>query len=368
MKKRESNLELLRIICMLMIIGSHYVQHSLTNSFDIMYSTFSINHIWAILFGIWGQLGVIGFITISCYFASNNIKSKKVFSLVFKIFIYCVILGAIGFLMNELSFKDFINELITPLYQQYWFITTYIFFIMLIPFIKIFTDSISKQTKKKLCIVLTILIPIYNVIWENVAGYLADFIYIYFIISYLKECDRNVFEKNAKSGFAITTILIICISLLMNLIATELDISVLFRQTVRITTTRNIFIIIDALFMFYMFKNMKMKYSKIINIFGKSTFGVYILHENILFKKGKNSLLWNRILKVPYYWQTSIFPLHMLSSIILVFIVCSIIDIILSKMIDEYLLAKIKIIDRLCNKFDEWYNPKQDNYMYHIKR
>ncbi|KWU04925.1 hypothetical protein AEL95_00015 [Lactobacillus crispatus] len=78
MKKRQSNFELLRIICMFLIVAGHVTWQTKFSysELDLIHRT-SIQSLW-----IGGELGVWGFTLISAYFLSGSrfkLKSLKKF-------------------------------------------------------------------------------------------------------------------------------------------------------------------------------------------------------------------------------------------------------------------------------------------------
>ena len=79
-KKRDSNIELYRIITMFFIVAHHYVVNSgLTLEGGPVFSDpFSWRSIFLVLFGAWGKVGINCFVLITGYFMVNsNITAKK---------------------------------------------------------------------------------------------------------------------------------------------------------------------------------------------------------------------------------------------------------------------------------------------------
>ena len=68
---RKSNIELLRIIGMLMIIAHHYVLNSgIIDAFEV--GSTSMNYVFLTLWGMWGKTGINIFILISGYFMCTS--------------------------------------------------------------------------------------------------------------------------------------------------------------------------------------------------------------------------------------------------------------------------------------------------------
>ena len=91
-KVRNSNLELYRIIVMLLIVMHHYVVNS--GLFEIMQSSdLTFNSISLYLLGMWGKTGINCFVLITGYFmCKSEISIKKFLKLVLEVIFYKVII------------------------------------------------------------------------------------------------------------------------------------------------------------------------------------------------------------------------------------------------------------------------------------
>ena len=76
-RRRDSNLELFRIITMMLIVAHHYVVNSGLTS--LIYENLSKpNSIFLLLFGAWGKTGINCFVLITGYFmCQSNITCRK---------------------------------------------------------------------------------------------------------------------------------------------------------------------------------------------------------------------------------------------------------------------------------------------------
>ena len=75
-QKRQSNIELLRIITMIMIVAHHFSVHG---NFDFPINTVTINRLWIQFIQIGGKIGVDVFVLISGYFliTADSLKINK---------------------------------------------------------------------------------------------------------------------------------------------------------------------------------------------------------------------------------------------------------------------------------------------------
>ena len=81
-KQRDSNLELFRIITMLLIVAHHFVVNSglTATKGPINASPTSQNSMFLLLFGAWGKIGINCFVMITGYFMCKSIITAKKFA------------------------------------------------------------------------------------------------------------------------------------------------------------------------------------------------------------------------------------------------------------------------------------------------
>ena len=201
-KKRDSNLELLRILGMFLIILYHSARHA--DYGKMLAEPFGLNTLVNVILTSWGQVGNIVFVLISSWFLieQEGICFKKVMNIFLQAWSYSVLILVFVILgrLRPIGLKEMIKALITPFYGGYWFITTYLAFYMLVPALRYLTQKVTVDTLKRLCLLLTILIPAYNVFFENPGATLADFCYTFFLAAYLKKKKNNWFEQHSCGG------------------------------------------------------------------------------------------------------------------------------------------------------------------------
>ena len=77
--KRNSNIEILRILSMLFIIAHHYAVHG----FDLSAGSFTVNEVTLQILSLGGKIGVNVFVFITGYFMINSrFDAKKLLKLI----------------------------------------------------------------------------------------------------------------------------------------------------------------------------------------------------------------------------------------------------------------------------------------------
>jgi surface polysaccharide O-acyltransferase-like enzyme len=189
-KQRESNIELLRIISMLIIVIYHFLIHSIIpNSPELNYITKPLITVL--------HIGVICFVLISGYWGIKF--SLKSFT---KIFFYCsfysILIYLFGVLLNPelFSIKNSIKSLF-PI--QWWFIPVYLCLFLLTPIINTQLKTANKSTKIFTIILLIIISFGFGQFVPSLSGGKnpINFILIYYLGNYLRT-ELNTYKLNIK--------------------------------------------------------------------------------------------------------------------------------------------------------------------------
>ena len=313
---------------MILIIMHHFALHGIgvvnnpildgeTNflrSINFVFYEFSISY---------GKLGVDVFILISAYFLYNsNFKLKKVYKIIAQVFTYSTIIFIIAFCINPAIFSknNLLNAILPIITGEYWFVSGYVILYIFSPLL----NKLIKLLSKNLHIIIILILMVVFFFLNN---QIMFFFVLYLIASYIRKYDINLFNKK---WFAITLFFASFILLPLTKILFNIDLSFVDSPLV----------VICAVSMFYMFKNIKkLGHNKFINTIASTTFGIYLLHDNPYVRKW----LWNVIINSKSVYQSSYFIFFLILIVLIVFCSCSIIDYIKKQTIDKF-------TNRLINK------------------
>lgn len=182
MTKRDSGLELLRIICIFLIILMH--------SFGMVKDDCSTDNVYLTggIINAIGNVGVSCFLLISGYFGVK-FKVDKFIYLIFITTLYTVFSSIIC----QSQIVDIIKSFIViPIYGN-WFISCYLILMLVSPFIEKLIESISKTEFKILIIALfitlsflpTVFVSYYHTVITSGGKCLVYVIFLYFIGRYI---------------------------------------------------------------------------------------------------------------------------------------------------------------------------------------
>ncbi len=351
--KRNSNFELLRIICMLMIIAFHYCVQG--NHFTIMTSMISLNQVVAIIFGSWGLLGVDCYIFISANFLIDDgahVHTIKIFKIILQTSFYSILILAILYALKIEVFNTtvMIKSIFAPFFGLYWFVTAYCILYFISPWLNKIIYSMNQKYLLKFLIVLTIIIPIYKTIWrEAPISDIIFVIYLYLLMGYLKRTPQNWFEKHAKKGFILAVFAEICYHILMSLIGTVTKSTFFIYFSSKFIGRYSPIMVLAAIFLFYIFKNIDIRQSKLINTIASTTLGIYLFHENPVLL----DVLWDKILNISVVYYSHLFICYFLASVVILFVIGMIVDLVRQKVLEKPIFS-IKLINNLLSHIDKW--------------
>lgn len=330
--QRDSRFELLRILCIILIIMHHFSCHG-GYVIDESISIFNVSFLNILIVG--GKLGSNVLVLISGYYLINKeFKIKKLIKLLLQVFFYSSIIYLIFLASGEITFdvKYFIANFLPTLFNRYWFMTCYVILYIVSPLINKFIKSKSQYEHLAIILILVAIQSMLMQIGEQFVTNFCWFITLYIISAYLKRFELPKIFNNFVFNlilFVVSYGIIIIASVFLN---------------INLWGISNIYCLISSLSLFNMFKSIKKPFnSKLINLVSSTTLGIYLIHDN----KYLRPFIWQDLLKCPQmlYLQESNFVLFTIISILGVFLVCCTIDLARIYFLDKpirKLISKIK--------------------------
>jgi len=207
-KVRDSNIELLRIIMMIIIIAHHYVVNSgITEliNINIIHSSCGIKDYFALIFGWGGKTAINVFLLITGYFSCRqNFNLKKIIFfcleiMFYRVVIYCIFLFS-GY--EKFNLLDFWKMLLTiPYGFGKGFTSSYIALYFCIPFVNKLIMSIEKKEFEKLLIVLLVIFTVISTFFLNSSfEYLGWYVTVYLIGAYIRMYPISWFGNKKITG------------------------------------------------------------------------------------------------------------------------------------------------------------------------
>ena len=325
-KERQSNIELLRIVSMILVLLCHYIYTRHNGMFSPLFVPQGCNPLSTDLLNTTINLELRSlsidcthlFILISGYFGIK-FKIKSLANLLFQMLFWCIASITIAVLLaGNLSpipsIGTFINTIIYG-----WFPVGYIILFVVSPILNSFIKSCSEKELGKYII--------YFYLLSTIGGYILGFsdfkagmsalsmCGLYLIGAYLRTTSLKIFSLKAKYD------LLIYLGLGFAMVVLNL-ILLYFRIYTSPYGYLNPLVILMSIYLFLFFKKINLGSNNIINFFSASAFSIYLFHCNI-YTGDYISNIWKYI--NTYYGIFSSMFVAVLS-FIAIYIFCTLID------------------------------------------
>lgn len=354
-KERSSNLELLRIISMIMIILAHYAGHGglIDNAGTVS------GHLLGLFMKTGGKLGVTCFVLISTYFlCEQRFKLEALIKTVLQTMLYAFLILGILFLTGQNVGIGAIVKTIVPLqYSLYWFVTAYAGMYLAQPLLKKCTEHLTEKRSGIILITWFIVLSIMPVVVGNpdfIVNTFVVFCFLFFLGNHIRKFG---IRPAALKKYALPIGFFVAAMIPLLTFAMEI---VLKRAGLFERASSRIFILYDLnsplmiiagteLFLF--FSGLKMRTSKFINWFALGMFGVYLIHDNGYFRK----FLWHDLLRIDSVYQSNVLIIigHAAVCTVIILAAATLVECIRRPL--EKLIFKSEALRNLCSRFNSVY-------------
>lgn len=282
-KVRSSNIELLRIVAMLLIVLHHLCKYAYPGNTSVEVETVCN----LLLLG--GKIGVDIFVLISGYFlASGRIKLTSMLRVLFEAWFYSLVLGLVCalFFQNNFSTKDFLKSFLPTNNGLPWFVTAYLGMYLVAPWLSKLSSTLSQNQFKQMLVVgfcVFSLVPTLTGCMF-VTNDFSWFCFLFLVACYIR-----------KFGFSTCVAKRMCVGgglfLVASVLIGELACAGVPAIHDHITYFANMYTVptlFTSMGLFCVFKDLKIPTMKSINVIAQGAFGVYLIHENTFVRE----LLW----------------------------------------------------------------------------
>ena len=303
---RDSGIELLKIFAIVLIVFSH-VAITLTTKLntvpstdyviDISVASKNINNFFLSIFLYCGKLGNDIFFICSAWFLlkSSKCSRNKWFSILFEVWVISIlILGVTYFLLHgEIASKAIIKSILPTAFSSNWYITCYLLFYPIHPFLNIIIEKIDQRSLLRcaaalfaiyfgICFAMESLLECNN---------LLRWIAIYFVMAYLQKYSQKFMDSTKKNVILLLVGLIgfIGIAIMANVLG--LKVGALSNKVLHWNSNSNPFLVAIAIALFNLMRKCTFK-NKVINYISGLSLLIYIIHENMVLREYFRPRMW----------------------------------------------------------------------------
>lgn len=289
MKKRMANFELLRILCMYMIVVGHCLFHGRVTA-KLSYG--STNYLASYLIQAFSIVHVNCFVMLAGYFSiDKNFQLQRLLKIWKQIFFYSIVI-LIGYVcfakgFTEITKKDVLQAIFPISARNYWFASVYMAMMLLMPFLGILATRLSKQQYQYLLICLAIFFSINHMIFrvDSYGSYsgreLPWFLFLALLAGYIKlhTKEKKIYALYGFLGYVIFSLLALAsVYLAVETHQEDTGYFLNYNSPLALFATISLFICV---------KNLPWKETfldKWILTIAKAAFGVYLIHDHYLLR------------------------------------------------------------------------------------
>lgn len=349
-KKRDANLDLLRIFSMLLIIFLHSIDHSgvleqAEHSSPAMY--FYVRFTYALC-----QVCVNCYVMLSGYYLVNStFRLQKLAALWMETVFYAFILKLLFMVtgQEQLSILSLISCFFPILTGRYWFITIYVGLYLVSPFLNKLIHAMNKKEHTMLNICLFVLFSLWSSIHPAIAGMnsgggwgLAWFVVLYLAAAWFRLYYTPKHNPALLFGaFFLIPLLIAAGQLAANAAGIGV-LQAIINHWFRYDSAPAYLM---TMALFAAFLNLKLEnehVSKAICSVAPLTLGVYLIHDHA----NVSPWLWE-LLNLPYKMCSAWFPLIQVGCVVAVFVACTVADALRKVTVGR--LERCRLIGTVCS-------------------
>lgn len=360
---RNTSIELLRIISMIMIMFHHFAYHG---NFEWNFNEVTLPHLWYDFILMGGKVGVDIFVLISGYFLIENTEKlfqpKKLLKFWGQVVFYSIMtyLLSVMLRLNAFEIKQLIKVCLPITYPGWWFASTYFMLYLIHPFLNKLLHGLSKTEYQYLILMMVLcwsIIPTATTqLFES--NSLLWFVTLYGIAGYVNLYGGNqkLQSKHYFSLYFMVLIITYTVSTTFLFLGTKKE--EWSTHAIDFLEIERLPILLMAITLFMGFVTLKMNYHKWINMIASATFGVYLIHDSSYIRY----YLWTNIFKINQYQDSTFLILYSILVVFILYVSCTMIDLIRKKLVEKpymlfvnhytyYFLKSFKII---CEMFRKW--------------
>jgi surface polysaccharide O-acyltransferase-like enzyme len=332
-KNRERNygLDLLRIISMLMVVVLHIISHgSILEKANIL--TLTGASVWF--------LRSLCFCAVNCYALISGyvgIKSRhkytNIISLWLQVLFYSVIIAVADAVYvfatsGAVNIKSLIKGCFPFLFGQYWYFTAYVCLFFFIPILNHIINTVPRQNLKLYSVFAVLIFCGVAVLYDKDIGLQRGCSFTWLAIVYLIGGYIAKYDPLEKLSCRKSLLAYFVCSLLafLSVAGVSFATNIVFGSVryANVLFSYNAITVVGAsVFLLNFFKQLKVKptFEKTISLLAKTSFGVYLIHENVTirahFIKGQFAVLLN-------YPMVTV--LLIVAAALLIYAICTAID------------------------------------------
>lgn len=280
---RKSNIELLRIVAMLLVLTVHAGFYSLGVPTPAEASAAPLSVITRLFFQSFSVIAVLVFVLISGWFGIRP-KVKSVVNFLFQCFFYSIIIFGVMLCLGRAHFDWKSVQNVLLFVNSFWFIKAYLCLMIFAPVLNAFVETASEKQLRWVLIAFFGFQAIYGwlttgAVWFERGYSVISFFGLYLLARYVRLYPCRPFTLPRKYDMLIYWAIVLLTTaaafVMLRLGCSESTIDVIYRLTSPV-------IIAEALYLLLYFSKLDFQ-NKFVNWVAGSCFAVFLIQQNPYF-------------------------------------------------------------------------------------
>lgn len=292
MNERQSNIELLRLLCMFLIIWGHFIYYGILHGSEIYANQTGFGMMLPRIIRGFSWCAVDAFILISGYFSIRP-KAKSFINL----YLVCAFYAGIFYIIHLYHIGSHLNRWVLfntlmpfglwEINTKWWFIPNYLMLYILSPLLNRVTDNLPRERFRIVLFLASIPILYFgwyrNMSWNEYGFNFINFCYLYLIGRYISQCHITKGNVTRITLWLIGWLVSGGIIGLSDVLREQCSISNLWiSQMMWYNSPMCLF---SAICLFMTFRETNISNNQVVNWYAASAFSIYLVHDNVYFRK-----------------------------------------------------------------------------------
>ena len=285
MKKRQVNFELLRILCMYMIVVGHCLFHGRVTA-KLGYGT--TNYLASFLIQAFSVVHVNCFVMIGGYFSvGREFKTMRLARFWKQVAFYSVAICLLYGCFAKISGQDIVHALLPISSNTYWFASVYMGLMLLAPFVGRLAAGLTKRQYQYLLALLTVFFSVNHMIFRvNTYGSysgreLSWFVFLALLAGYIRlhTGQERKYFRYGLIGYVLASLSVLA--------SVYLSVELHLEDTGYFLNYNSPLALLATVSLFVCVRNMPWRESRLDGLILKiagAAFGVYLIHDNYLIR------------------------------------------------------------------------------------
>lgn len=284
-KKRQVNFELLRILCMYMIVIGHCLFHGRVTA-KLGYGT--VNYFLSYLIQSFSVVHVNCFVMIGGYFAiDRSFKSERAIKLWKQVAFYSFNIFLLSALFGQAGWADGVKAILPISSKTYWFASVYMAIVLLMPFVGMIATRISKQQYQYLLVLLAWFLSVNHMLFQtDTYGSfngrdLPGFLFLVLLAGYVKlhmKADRKYVLRGILGYVGCSLLVLASVYASVELHLEDTGYFLNYNSPLALLSTFSLFVAVRN------FSWKETRFDGLILKVAGAAFGVYLIHDNYLIR------------------------------------------------------------------------------------